>query len=197
MTSALPAPSDGKVRRRRASPWQPHRLMPDEWEGQLSHAFTSGWFTHIPSTRARTTVLPRCDAGPTFPSVAASEGQRKLAHSHDLQVSSPDCLRWQGMRWWRASTTPLTQVTSWQRQGQFSLDYAYLSPTTRLSSTAQARWRTCSPDCCRGTKERESIIPAGRASSPVLSPLDLAHLHSLPPGSALLCCPGKVQGPLS
>lgn len=60
-----------------------------------SSCSTQGWFTHSPSTRASTTVMPRHNSRPALQR-AYTDGQGQFPQPHDPVGSFPDCHRWQG-----------------------------------------------------------------------------------------------------
>lgn len=81
----------------------------DEWWGQFFYAHTLSADPPIHSSVGPALI---CFSGkiPTHPGVARGEGQGQLTSSPDPEVSSPDCLRWSGVRGWRASPLTLPMV---------------------------------------------------------------------------------------
>lgn len=83
---------EGHRERRTASP-DPHPFTTDKCQTRYLILSPLRQLTCSSLTRANITMLPRRDPGLALLSAAVSEDQGQLTHTHDLGVSSPNCLR--------------------------------------------------------------------------------------------------------
>lgn len=91
------------------------------------HHMTSS-STHVPISRASSTVLPSWGVGPVLPSAAVLtvDRQAQLSHFNDLRHSSPPTAVGRGVG---EGISPFAHATVWQMRGQTrSLTFTFLGP---------------------------------------------------------------------
>lgn len=142
--------------------------------------------------QASSILLPRWDAGVTFPSDAPSERKSQLPHSDDLRASFPICHRKWKERWRGWARSPLiTFCPCPHPQGQLycatvGKRLGQLSHLPQVASVGKQRAFFSTPhhhiSHSHNTVSGKAYPPPPHSTLPT------------PAGSALLCCPGELRG---
>lgn len=169
--------------------------------------------TPLPISRDSSIVLPMRGTGTAVLSIPAGEGQSQFPHSHDPELSSPTCCKFQGTTQQARDRTafPCSNPWDWLMSTSPTPATTLITPTLPLGQlycAVHGSCKTCSHTLHAPSQGHLSHLPVETAKRKrsllfryhhiadkrqgQLLPLGPAHPQAPHPGSTLLCCPCKV-----